>query len=152
MSFIFQSVPERYDLRTRVRSGLRASWVVGRYGNQMKKDDIVYFWLGGDPSIRGLYSWGVITDDEPKFYEGRGYRIEVEYRRFFLDYQPPMYIPGEEVRADPILENHLLFRMPIGTNFILTNEEDQAIRAIIARKLGEDWLPPKPATGGGGGG
>lgn len=152
MSFIFQAVPERYDLRVKMKVSQRASWVVSRFGNEMKRGDIVYFWLGGDPAERGLYGWGVITDEKPIFYEDSGYRIEVEYRRFFPDYHPSMHIPSEEIRADPALENHLIFRMPVGTNFMLTDEEDQAIRAIIARKFGEDWLPPKPAADGGGGG
>jgi hypothetical protein len=40
--------------------------------------------------------------------------------------------------------------MPVGTNFLLTDEEDQALRAIIARELGKGWSPSQPAVGGGG--
>jgi len=150
MSFIFQAVPKRYDLRTRMKPGLRVSWLASRYRKQMKKGDIVYFWLGGDPSERGLYGWGIISADAPKLYEGRGYRIEIEYRCNFLDRKPPKHVSSEDIRKDPFLNNHLIFRMPVGTNFLLSDEEDQALRAIIARELGEGWSPSQPAVGGGG--
>lgn len=143
MSFIFQAIPKRYDLRARMKVGIKVSWVASRYRDQMEKGDIVYFWLAGDPADRGLYGWGVISES-PEYYEDRGYRVEVEYRCVFLDHRPPKYISAAEIRQDPVLKNHLIFRMSIGTNFLLTDEEDQALQAIVAREFGKDWAPPQP--------
>jgi len=149
MSFIFQAIPERYDLRTRLKVGDRVSWIASRYRDEMRKGDIVYFWLGGDPAGRGLYGWGVISAEAPKLTEDGGYRVEVEYRRSFLDHKPPRHISSEDIRQDPMLRNHLIFRMPVGTNFLLTEEQDRALRALIARELGNDWAPLQPTADGG---
>jgi hypothetical protein len=131
-----------------MKVGDRASWLASRYRRQMEKGKIVYFWLGGDPRIRGLYGWGIITAQAPELRENKVYRIEVQYRCSFLDQEPPGHIPSTRIRQDPILENHLIFRMPIGTNFLLTDEEDQ--RTIIANAFGDACVPPQswPIAGG----
>ena len=142
MSFIFQAVPDRYDLGDELRAGRRVSWVASRYRNRMKKGEVVYFWQAGDPISRGLYGWGVIVGDEPQLRKGAGYRVDVEYVRDFAQDAPEGHIPSDRIRQDPALHDHLIFRMPIGTNFVLSDEEDQAIRTIIAGEIGPDSAPP----------
>ncbi|MCK4733846.1 MAG: hypothetical protein KAT65_15435 [Methanophagales archaeon] len=117
----------------------------------MKKGDIVYFWLAGDPAHRGLYGWGVIFALYKALFEheGRAYRVIVEYQRNFLEHKKHKHIPSEDIRKNPILRDLLIFRMPVGTNFLLTDEEDRALRGIIAQEFGEDWLPPLHSERGG---
>gem|GEM_PF-1158150 len=150
MSFIFQALPEHYDLTTRIRPGVKANWIASRFRDRMTRGEVVYFWLGGKPARRGLYGWGVISAEAPTVSAGRGgYRIEVEYRRNFLDHERHKHIPSELLQKDPVLANLLIFRLPMGTNFLLDEDEDRALRAVIARELGNEWLPAD-GTGGGG--
>jgi hypothetical protein len=142
MSFIFQAVPERYDLRKELRPGARVSWLATRYQDQMRAGDVVYLWLAGSPSIRGIYGWGLLVGDVTR--QVRQERVLVEYQRSFLEHKPPDFIPATVVAQDPVLGESLIIRAPMGTNFPLTTAQDRALRAIIAQRLGEAWLPPEP--------
>jgi len=140
MSLIFQAVPERYDLRTSFKQGLSEGWVASRYRDYMIKGEIIYFWQAGDISHRGLYGWGIIKG-LPEADED-GYWVEVKYGCNFLDYKPPIFISSEQLKAQPALSSHLLFRNAIGTNFLLNADQDKAIRSLILKNLGKNWLPP----------
>jgi hypothetical protein len=111
----------------------------------MRKGSIVYFWFANkNRELRGIYGWGVITADAPKLDDEEIYRIAVQHKRSFLDHKKRKHISIDEIEKDPVLKDLLIMRMAIGTNFLLTYEEDQAIRAIIARNYGKEWLPPVP--------
>lgn len=146
MSFIFQAIPDRYDLRTELREGKSAAWVASRYRNQMSRGDIVYLWQGGDIKSRGIYGWGVISSDDPKQDVEGTYRIAVTYKKCFLDNEPPLFLGLEDIHSKSSLSNMLIMRMPIGTNFILTPEEDAALRQLIVSKLGKKWAPATNGT------
>jgi hypothetical protein len=145
MSFIFQAVPSRYDLRTELVPGRRVCWLASRYLEQMAQGEIVYFWLAGEPAVRGVYGWGVISGLAPQAVDGE-YRIQVEYARNFLDRLPPQHIPVHLVAKDPVLKDLLILRLPVGTNFLLSPGEDTAMRALIARVLGPEWTPGAPTA------
>src|SRR5260370_961577 len=53
--FIFQSVPDRFDLREEFEPGLDDTWYATRYRNEMRPGAVVFFWMGGPPEIRGVY-------------------------------------------------------------------------------------------------
>ncbi len=40
--FVFQSVPERYDLRQAICPGNRDTWYATRYRNKMNPGDVAY--------------------------------------------------------------------------------------------------------------
>ena len=141
MSFIFQSVPERYDLRTRMQAGDIVSWVASRHRKAMTQGDTVYFWLAGEARHRGLYGWGRIAAAGPHLDDQGTYRIKVKYEKSFQDCKPPAHIPAAAIRADPVLENLLILRMATGTNFLLTAAEDAALHSLIEKRLGTAWAP-----------
>lgn len=145
MSFIFQAVPSRYDLRKELVPGRRASWLASRYLEQMVQGETVYFWLAGEPTTRGIYGWGVITGAAPQAVGGE-YRIEVEYVRSFWQLHPAQHLSHELIAKDPVLKNLLILRLPVGTNFLLSPREDAALRALIARTMGAEWAPAAPAV------
>jgi hypothetical protein len=145
MSFIFQAVPSRYDLRSELIPGRRVSWLASRYLEQMVQGEIVYFWLAGEAETRGLYGWGAISGPAPQAV-GSEYRIEVEYLCNFLDRQPPRHISAALVAKESALRNMLILRMPIGTNFLLSQREDAALRTLITRLLGPEWAPTELAA------
>lgn len=55
--FIFQSVPDRYDLREAIRPGKRDTWQATRYRQEMHPGDPVFLWMAGEEEHRGLYGW-----------------------------------------------------------------------------------------------
>lgn len=150
MSFIFQAVPDRYDLRTELREGKRVAWVASRYRDEMTRGDVVYLWRGGDAESRGIYGWGEISSDEPEQDADGTYRIAVKYRKCFLNHSPSSFITVDEIRSTAQLRTLLILRMPIGTNFVLSEAEDAALRQLIVTKLGNQWAPPQPAPKDGG--
>jgi hypothetical protein len=135
MDWIFQAVPRRYDLRRELREGRREVWLVTRYGEQMRRGDVVYFWMAGDSAIRGLYGWGRIIANAPR-QTPIGMGIEVQYEKVFSN-----HIPAATLQEQAILKDHLLFRMPVGTNFSLTTEQRQAIDKVISQIVGPQAVP-----------
>lgn len=125
-AWIFQAIPERYDLRKKMEASHSETWLVTRYREEMSKGDVVYFWLAGDETTRGVYGWGKIISSEARYYPGWGYGIDVKYEQVFKT-----HIPSSKLREYRALTTHPLFRMPIGTNFKLTREQDKDIKGAI---------------------
>jgi hypothetical protein len=129
--FIFQSVPERYDLSEIIKPGERDTWYATRYRGEMHPGDPVFFWMAGAPPTRGLYGWGRIAS-EPYLKAGwDSHGVDVIYEVRFKQ-----HISAGSVRADPRLSELLIFRAPQSTNFLLPT--DQAERLVeFVRERGE---------------
>lgn len=136
-TWIFQGHPRRYDLadRRKFREDRVETWLVSRYRDQIMKGDVVYFWRAGEESKRGLYGWGTV-EENPAYYEDWGWGVPVRYVKTF-----PEHISTHELKHDPVLSDHLLFRMPIGTNFSVDAREAKAIEDLIRRTLGDAYVP-----------
>ncbi|MEM6485587.1 MAG: EVE domain-containing protein [Pseudomonadota bacterium] len=130
--FVFQSTPERYDLREKVTAGSTDTWYATRYRNQMSTGDIVFFWMAGDMHFRGLYGWGELISP-PYLKPGwDSHGVDVRYQTKFK-----RAISARKVGGDRVLSDMLIFRAPQATNFLLT--EAQAKRLIkFVEKCGED--------------
>ena len=50
--FVFQSVPDRYDLRSKLLPGAHETWYATRYRSDMHSGDVVFFWMAGDERYR----------------------------------------------------------------------------------------------------
>jgi len=143
MAFIFQAKPSVYDLRERLSVDKDVGWLASRYYKEMKPGDIVFFWLAGDKKQRGLYGWGEIS---PKgvFKDSKDlYRVAVSYKKSFNEMDPPSHISYKEFQKDPVLKDLTLLHMAIGTNFILSKEEYNAINELIVKHYGAEWAPGK---------
>jgi len=130
--FLFQSVSDRFDLRKEIQPGANDTWYATRYRKDMHKGDVVFFWMGGDPTIRGIYGWGNITS-EPYMSEGwTKHGVNVTYRARFD--QPLL---ATAIQKDPVLAEMLIFRTASATNFLLN--DDEAVRLIgLVRSRGEN--------------
>jgi hypothetical protein len=124
--WIFQGKPERYPLQDKLVPGQKETWLVSRYRNDMSKDDVVLFWSSGDETIRGLYGWGKITQDKAQYFDEWGYGIEVLYLERFNP-----HISIEKVRKSGVLNDNALLKMPIGTNFKVSNDEYDSLSKFI---------------------
>ena len=147
MSFLFQAKPERYPLKERIQVGRRANWVASRFRKQMIRGEIVYFWQSGDETTRGIYGWGEISADHPKQDSQGIYRVEVTYQCCLLDHERHDHLRVSVLKEHPVLKNLLILRSAIGTNFLLNEEEDSALRDLLIKIYGEKWAPPAVSSG-----
>lgn len=135
-TFIFQAVPDRYDLRLELHPGKPDTWYATRYRNDMKAGDVVFFWLGGDQGSRGLYGWGTLTSGAYMKSEWDSHGVDVHYNVRFT--KP---ILATDLKKEPSLKDLLIFRAPQATNFLLTEQQASALRAFVRRN--DEEAPPQ---------
>ena len=130
-NWIFQGIPERYDVADpkKVSAGKEETWLVTRYKDEMNPGDTVYLWRAGDKAKRGIYAVGKI-ESKPEYHEGWGWGVKVEYEKRLTS-----HIPAEELASKSAMKDHLLFKMPIGTNFSLTEDQSLDIQNELPHHL-----------------
>jgi predicted RNA-binding protein with PUA-like domain len=124
--WIFQAVPERYDLRERLVEGEEVTWYATRYRSYMSAGDLVFFWLGGPESIRGIYGWGRLISSPYMKPELETYGVDVQYEK-----RLGSHVAVRTVKSIPGLQDLLLLRAPQATNFRLSSQEARAIVNLI---------------------
>jgi hypothetical protein len=130
-TFIFQSLPDRFNLRDKLIPGSKDTWYATRYRNEMKVGDLVYFWMGGDERFRGIYGWGKIIGEPYIKKDWDSYGVDVEYMAKF---KKP--ITSSYLKNDDDLKNLLIIRAPQATNFLVDEKQSKKLIKII-RSLGE---------------
>lgn len=104
-TFLFQSVPDRFDLRKEIRPGETDVWYATRYRSEMNPGDVVFFWMGGDEHFRGLYGWGHILS-RPYLKAGwDSHGVNVKY-----DVKFDRPVLAKSIRRDPELSDLLILR------------------------------------------
>jgi hypothetical protein len=126
-AFIFQSTQDRFDLRSKLGTGERKTWRATRYQSLMDIGDLIFFWMGGEPEIRGIYGWGKLTSKPytRANWDTHGVDTVCDHR---LD--PPLL--ARELVNDPQLRNMLILRAPVGSNFLLNLEETSRLASILS--------------------
>jgi predicted RNA-binding protein with PUA-like domain len=124
--WLFQSVPERYDLSDMLVEGRKATWYATRYRTAMSPGDLVFFWLSGPENIRGIYGWGHLTSQPYHKPEWDSYGVDVQYERRLKS-----HIPVRSIGDTPELRDLLILRAPQATNFLLSDQEARAIANLI---------------------
>ena len=56
--WIFQALPERYDLAKRLSAGRVENWVVSSFGDAIARGDVVYMWQAGTEAA--LHGWATV--------------------------------------------------------------------------------------------
>jgi hypothetical protein len=140
-AWIFQAKPEQYEIKN-LRENEEETWLVTRYRREMARGDIVFFWRAGSREERGIYGWGSIVDAEPREIDNWGYGVRVEYRQRF-----GRFISVDDLEAEGVLSGNLILRMPIGTNFRVSQEELMELARLIRGKGEEPPVAPLPGAG-----
>jgi hypothetical protein len=135
-TWLFQAVPKRYNLEEELHAGRTETWLVTRFAREIEKGDLVFLWMAGSPEVRGLYGWGRVVDDGPRFYKDWGNGVAVRYEKRF-----PTHIPASEVRSLGSFADHVLFKTAIGTNFRLTAAQRDELGELAIRKFGKAFSP-----------
>ena len=136
-AWIFQGRPSRYDVAEELKPGKYEEWVASAGYREMQPGDVVFFWRAseGEPQRRGLYGWGKIVE-EPNVDKNSGNWVRVQYKCNF-----PKFISYNALAENTVVATHQLFRMPIGTNFSVSEEQLQELLKEIKDRLGEKYLP-----------
>lgn len=137
-TFIFQSVPERYDLRTELRAGNSDTWYATRYRNDMNAGDVVFFWMGGEQDSRGLYGWGNLTSGAYLKSGWDSHGVDVRCKVRFT--KPILAI---DLKREPILRDLLILRAPQASNFLLTEQQASELQELVRRM--DEQAPPAEA-------
>jgi hypothetical protein len=98
----------------------------------MKLGDLVFFWMGGNESISGLYGWGELISMPYAESDSESHGVNVRVKTKFA--QP---ILAHQLRMLPTLTSLLLFRAPQATNILLAPDQARAIARLI-RERGEE--------------
>jgi len=146
--WIFQAVPERYDLVEKMKSLQSEQWFVTRYYDEIKAGDIVYFWLAG--KVAGLYGWGQILSTAPYLMPDGDYRVQVSYQVRFMTAsgkqdKAEAPIPKELVKQNSELSLLQIIQAPQGTNFRVKPKEAEALNKLI-KSAG--FTEPQPSAQG----
>lgn len=124
--WIFQSVPQRFDLRKGLIEGKQDTWDATRYLNLLKPGDIVFFWQAGSEDIRGVYGWGKVIS-QPYIKPGwTKHGIDVKYEKRLHP-----HISVKEIKPIPSLKDMLILRTAQATNFLLSEAEARAISKLM---------------------
>ncbi len=125
MALLFQANPDNWDLREALDPVHRSHdlWLVTRYFNFMHRGRIVLLWSAKGSltdDVCGLYGWG-ITEGDPHPDNQGNLRIRVEYMERWIGRSREI----AAIRANELLglrswQEHLLSKMRIGTNFLVT--------------------------------
>lgn len=127
--WIFQAVPKRFDIRIKLDAGASLTWYATRYHKKMEPHDIVFFWLGGVPiKEKGIYGWGRLTSTAYIKEDWDSNGVDVRVIEMFAK---PITLP--DIMQNEILNNMLILRMAIGTNFLLSENEAREIQALCKR-------------------
>jgi hypothetical protein len=122
--FIFQAIPAHYDLRERIIEGLNVTWYATRYRKVMAPGDIVFFWLGGEKQFNGIYGWGNLISIP--YARRDSYGVDVLYQKRLTN---PILV--NVIKTTPELENLLILRAPMGTNFLISEQEARSLANLI---------------------
>ena len=143
--WIYQGIPDRFDVKTRLKRGKVEPWTLTRFKDITTSGDIVFYWSAGDDA--GIYGWGEIVGSEiaqkktsvkNETNGSTGRSTEVECRGIF---DPPILKAHlssnmSQFRALTILRNVQ------GTNFRVTTLEAEAIIELIMNN--SQSAPPSP--------
>jgi hypothetical protein len=94
----------------------------------MQPGDLVFFWMAGDPEIRGIYGWGTLTSRAYNKPNWDSHGVDVLCQHCFS--RP---ILATRLRTDKLLADMLVLRAPQGTNFLLSQEESARLASFISR-------------------
>jgi hypothetical protein len=144
--WIFQANPQRYDvLNALADESLKEDvWLVSRYQNQIHDGHIGLIWMSGKEG--GIYAVIDVISNPQMMYDSeqstkywlseadkRQMLLRIKYRYKLKLINNP--ITRQELKNVSELENMEIFRRPIGTNFVVTTDEWQAILGLIKRRF-----------------
>ncbi|MGY4772905.1 McrB family protein (plasmid) [Kribbella sp. CWNU-51] len=134
--WLFQAVPDRWDLAENLETwavGDEDTWTATRYRKRMRPGDVVALWSGG--SRAGVLALAELTgvpfeDTAPDWMqpteEHTSWRVPLRLTRVL---ETP--IMKTDLQDHPILKDLQILKMAQATNFEVTNEQWDALLALV---------------------
>ncbi len=125
MAFIFQTGSEQWDLRDKLKQGEEVSWSLSRYLILIDSGALILLWLSQreQPRVRGLYGWGITTENAKEDKEG-WFRIRLKcverWDSYTADKAP---IKASDILNLPAWKYHPLKIDFVGSNFLVSVEQ-----------------------------
>jgi hypothetical protein len=137
--WIFQANPDIYDIDAALRSLDRISWVVRQHKKEIHAGDRVYFWRSGRAAgimgvgtVVGEPEMQLIDPDSAQFAKDESAFAGSELRAMInVDRVLDSPILRQTIIDDPELGELKILRQPQGTNYPVTPDQDQRIRALL---------------------
>ena len=129
IGFLFQATAANYE-RARPEPGKTVWWRAQRYRSLMHPGSLVFFWVAGEDTIRGLHGWGRLASEPYK--KDADFLVDVRFERHI---EP--HIGASAIRGDKVLADHPIFTVRVGSNFLLDDAELRALIVLIP-------LPQRP--------
>jgi hypothetical protein len=141
-AWIFQSNPERYQLKSALQKLKKETWLVSRYRNEIRKGGRVYLWQSGDDGgIVGLADVIEEPRPQPESPESAPFVLKREglegdqvraLLRYTAKVDPP--ISRKYLLTLPALSNLSIFKQSQGSNFRVSPVEAEVIEDLLATK------------------
>lgn len=150
---LFQSNPDRWDLRRSLQPGEEENWHVKQYRGEMHSGRLVLLWEAKgrkEEAVKGLYGWGITTREV--WSRANEAMIGLQYverwvdknddARSVPDGEHVAAIPGKDMLGLPSWSQHRLNTMPMGTNFLVSREQlEELSERIVKVRLPDSRLP-----------
>ncbi len=121
-AWLFQTVDRnRIEL---IERGYMDRWCVRRYRRQMQRNDVVFVWLGGSPTVRGVHGWGKLA--AAPYPDGQAFFVDVQYHQ-----ATPPFLPAIALRNHPSLHTLPILHMPRATNFKIEDAHAATLASLL---------------------
>jgi MoxR-like ATPase len=148
-SWVFQANPERYDLASALRNRTEMAWLALQRPTEMNVGDKIYMWESGLNA--GIVGRGTIVrrvanepfpDDEIEFSKDpekfNGVQLRVRLR---IDGEVTPRVAKAALENHPILRQLAIVRAPRMTNYLLSEEEGNALEELVNTSRGVSTSP-----------
>ena len=156
MSWIFQAIPEDYNLPAALAKLPQLSWLVSRYAREIQPGDRVYLWASGKKA--GIYAVArVVTPTQvmPDLPAEAEFQLvdetadEKDRPRVMvtIEHVLEVPVPRSDIKVHPDLGTLQIIKFAQGTNFRVSPREDEVLWQMVrerlpAAALGEVSSPP----------
>jgi len=140
-SWIFQGNPKYYDVEASLKALKQHRWSVRQHKKDVKAGDRVYIWNTGPDA--GILALGTTITDPAEMTEDEEAKKFILSEDKFKDLETRTIVQIDKVLDFPIKKNSLInhpvlanlpnIKNPQGTNFIVTPEQDQALKQLIEK-------------------
>ena len=138
-AWIFQANPRIFDIDGALRSLPQLDWVVRQHKQEINAGDRVYIWrAGSDP---GVVAVGTVMggpeerppDPESEQFNRSDDELTAPELRVSLSLDRVLDVPvaREAILDDEVLRDLQIVRQPQGTNFAVTADQDERLRALL---------------------
>jgi 5-methylcytosine-specific restriction protein B len=145
--WLFQANPTIYDIDHALSELTEVTWVVRQYTSEVRKGDFVYLWRSG-PDAGIVATATVLSDpaelpgdaDDPYVMKAESLSKPEPRVVLRIDSVLPTVMRRSDLVEHPVLKDLGVIRFAMASNFKVTPQQDQALRAFLVGAQGMPLL------------